>query len=149
MNKCEEAGCLMLVISNHNTRTLSLLSHFFVSYVDLVHSFDFTDRLTLQPLQQSPLLHMASWVSVHFLQQAPPLRAHSCSHRHENKPSALFRQTPHKACGAPKETEGTTHLQKSWLSCMRSNCVLTTWDPQSHSSPSSTKPFPHSGGSNS
>lgn len=33
---------------------------------------------TLQPLQQSPSLHMASWVSVHFLQQFPPLFAHSC-----------------------------------------------------------------------
>lgn len=33
---------------------------------------------TLQPLQQSPSLHMASWVRVHFLQQFPPLLAHSC-----------------------------------------------------------------------
>lgn len=33
--------------------------------------------LTLQSLQQSPLLHMALWVRVHFLQQLAPLRAHS------------------------------------------------------------------------
>lgn len=34
-------------------------------------------QLTLQSLQQSPLLHMALWVRVHFLQQLAPLRAHS------------------------------------------------------------------------
>lgn len=33
---------------------------------------------TLHPLQHSPSLHMASCVSVHFLQQFPPLLAHSC-----------------------------------------------------------------------
>ena len=51
--------------------------------------------LTLQPLQQSPLLHMASWVSVHFLQQAPPLRAHSCSHSGESKWTCVFQTTSH------------------------------------------------------
>lgn len=35
-------------------------------------------QLTLQSLQQSPLLHMALWVRVHFLQQLAPLLAHSC-----------------------------------------------------------------------
>lgn len=32
---------------------------------------------TLQSLQQSPLLHMALWVRVHFLQQLAPFLAHS------------------------------------------------------------------------
>lgn len=57
--------------------------------VEKLSAMNSEGRFTLQLLQQSPLLHIASWVSVHFLQQAPPLRAHSCSHRHENKPSAL------------------------------------------------------------
>ncbi len=38
---------------------------------------DVFKQLTLQSLQQSPLLHMALWVRVHFLQQLAPLRAHS------------------------------------------------------------------------
>lgn len=41
---------------------------------------DFTTtktELTLQSLQQRPLLHMALWVRVHFLQQFAPSRAHS------------------------------------------------------------------------
>lgn len=33
--------------------------------------------LTLQRRQQSPSLHMASCVRVHFLQQLPPARLHS------------------------------------------------------------------------
>lgn len=39
--------------------------------------WDALKQLTLQSLQQSPLLHMALWVRVHFLQQLAPLRAHS------------------------------------------------------------------------
>lgn len=35
-------------------------------------------QLTLQSLQQSPLLHIALCVRVHFLQQLAPLLAHSC-----------------------------------------------------------------------
>lgn len=34
-------------------------------------------KLTLQSLQQSPLLHMALWVRVHFLQQLTPLSVQS------------------------------------------------------------------------
>lgn len=39
--------------------------------------WDVCKQLTLQSLQHSPLLHMALWVRVHFLQQFAPFRAHS------------------------------------------------------------------------
>lgn len=122
--------------SNQAHKTFSSLCHvclcFFLCLLML------TQYCTLQPLQQSPLLHIASCVSVHFLQQAPPLRAHSCRHRRENE------SRPPHTVSAEVQTFGERAgflTQSHWL--------LTTWDPQSHSSPGSTKPFPHSGGSNS
>lgn len=68
---------------------------------------------TLQPLQQSPSLHMASWVSVHFLQQLPPLLAHSCRDSGRCDPASRLARPRDGPGTAPARPPGPAHRQRA------------------------------------